>query len=83
VQIRHGEITRDQALATVKELGPQIPHDDIRMFCEFVDRPERWFWETCEKFRNTDIWYQEGGNWKLRDFIFGDWDWRTRGGLPA
>lgn len=75
VQIRTNSITRDQAIATLKELGDQTPHADIQAFCRFVKRDVDWFWDVAECFRNLDIWHQEAGVWKIRNFLVPDWRW--------
>ena len=38
-------------------------------------KPEGWFWEICEKYRNTDIWYKDKDTWKIKDFLISDWNW--------
>jgi hypothetical protein len=53
----------------------QTPHSDIKKFCEFVDRPVGWFFETCETFRNRDIWVMKGNRWQVRDFLIPDFAW--------
>ena len=75
VQIREGKISRDGALKVLCQVGMQTPHDDIRLFCEFVGKPEGWFFDTCEKFRNTAIWFKDGNRWKVRDFLIPDFAW--------
>ncbi|MCZ6604410.1 MAG: N-acetyl sugar amidotransferase [Alphaproteobacteria bacterium] len=75
VEIRHGRITRDEAVNTLRKVGMQVPRDDIRAFCEFEREPESWFWETCETFRNHDIWERVGTVWRVRDFLIEDFPW--------
>lgn len=75
VQIRDGQLSRDDAIARLREQGLQIPQDDIDAFCKFVDRPVDWFWQTCEKFRNTDIWVQRGDVWTIPGFLVEGWEW--------
>lgn len=75
VQIRQQAISRERAIASLKELGEQTPHRDIQMFCDFVDRDEAWFWDVAERYRNLDIWHQEDGVWRIRNFLVPDWSW--------
>ena len=75
VQIRYGMTCRDDAIATLAATGLQIPHDDIKRFCRFVDEPEDWFWAAAEKFRNPEIWAFEDGQWKIPGFLINNWDW--------
>lgn len=75
IQIRYGMISRDKAIARIKEKGLEVPKNDIEIFCKFVDKPESWFWGVCEKFRNKKIWYKDKGKWKIKEFLINDWNW--------
>ncbi|GIX47108.1 MAG: flagellin modification protein, PseA [Candidatus Tectimicrobiota bacterium] len=76
LEIRHGRLSREQALAILRQRGEEIPHDDIARFCAYVGiRPEA-FWAIAERFRNRDIWVYEDGVWKIKDFLIPDWPWR-------
>tara|TARA_B100000886_G_scaffold275859_1_gene199796 strand:+ start:962 stop:2101 length:1140 start_codon:yes stop_codon:yes gene_type:complete len=75
VQIRYGLISRKAALKKLKKEGLKTPHNDIKKFCSFVGKSQKWFWKTCEKYRNKKIWYKEKGKWKIKDFIIKDWNW--------
>ena len=74
-QIRYGMSTRDEAIAELKRIGLQTPVKDIQRFCEFAGKPESWFYQTCEKFRNLSLWRNEGGVWKVPGFLIPDWRW--------
>ena len=75
VQIRYGLITRQQALKKLKKKGLKIPHEDIKKFCSFVGKKEKWFWKICEKYRNKKIWFKENRKWKIKNFIIPEWNW--------
>ncbi|RED52441.1 N-acetyl sugar amidotransferase [Aestuariispira insulae] len=75
VQIRYGQITRAEAIETVRRLGTQIPEEDVQKFCAFQGLPESWFWEVAEKFRNTKIWKRIDGVWQIPGFLIEDWNW--------
>lgn len=75
VQIRYGMITREEALATLSRLGPQIPLNDITAFCSFLKTDTDWFWRVCEKHRNKNIWKKSGGLWQVQDFILDEFSW--------
>jgi N-acetyl sugar amidotransferase len=75
IEIREGRTTREKALRMLKELGNQTPVEDIKKLCRFLDISENFFWEILEKFRNHDIWHDEAGVWKIRNFIIDDWKW--------
>ena len=76
VMIRYGIIERARAIQTLSETGLQVPGDDIAAFCRFVDEPEAWFWETANRFRNADVWSNQGGEWRIPGFLIEDWDWQ-------
>lgn len=75
VQIRQGLITRDEAIARLRQVGMQTPKKDIAAFCSFAGKPEAWFWETLETFRNNKIWEKQGNRWVVRDFLIPDFAW--------
>jgi N-acetyl sugar amidotransferase len=75
VDIRHGRITREDALARLADLGPQVPEDDIAAFCEFVGRPTEWFWDVAERWRNLELWTRDGDRWVIPDFPVPGWRW--------
>ncbi len=75
LEIRNGRLTRDEALAVLKRMGDQRPDEDITAFCRFTGITKQHFDATLETFRNHDIWFQEDGVWKIRDFLVDDWSW--------
>lgn len=75
VQIRYGMLTRDEAIAQVREQGQQAPEEDIRRFCAFQSKPESWFWETAERFRSPEIWEMSGNKWTIPGFLVDGWEW--------
>ena len=75
IQIRYGLIDRENAINKIKEIGHVVPHADIKKFCNFVEKPTSWFFETCEKFRNKKIWHMDGNIWKIKNFLISDWEW--------
>jgi len=75
VQIRYGLISREEAIKKLRKDGFKIPNEDIKKFCRFVNRSEKWFWKVCEKFRNKKIWIKEKNVWKIKNFIDKNWNW--------
>lgn len=75
LEIRNGRLTRDQALAILREKGDETPRADIEKFCRFAGIGEKDFFALIEKFRNPAIWVRNGGRWIIRDFLFPDWSW--------
>ncbi len=76
VAIRHGEITRDQALAELREKGHNVNHAAIARFCEFTGITAREFWAIYESYRNLAIWRRDGnGRWYVPEFLVQNFDW--------
>lgn len=76
LEIRNGRMTRSQAVDIIRAAGDQTPHGDIEKFCAFAGISVSRFHEIAERFRNHDIWYRDGGVWRIRDFIIPDWRWQ-------
>ncbi len=75
IEIRNGRMTRDKAIAVLKERGAETPHSDIEKFCRFVGISVDEFFRIAEGFRNRDIWSRRGNVWAINDFLVPDWDW--------
>jgi N-acetyl sugar amidotransferase len=76
LEIRNGRVSREQAIAIVRESGDQRPADDIARFCRFAGIAETAFERTAERFRNTDVWCRQiDGTWRMLDFLIADWCW--------
>lgn len=75
LEIRNKRLTREQAIEIIKNVGDQTPHEDIEKLCSFLSITKSHFFEVIEKFRNKNIWYKDGNNWKMKEFIIEDWNW--------
>ena len=75
LEIRHGRLTRAEAVEIVRERGDPTPHEDIGNFCAFVGITPGHFFEVIEKFRNLDVWVRRGGIWRIEDFLVSNWSW--------
>lgn len=80
LEIRAGRITREQAIATLRELGDETPWEDIDAFCGYVGIDRARFFEIAESFRNPDVWTRRDGVWQIEGFLVEDRDW---GAAPA
>ena len=76
IEIRNNRLTRDEAIAILRDGGDETPYDDISRFCDFCSISVDDFFEICEGFRNTNIWKEEGGVWRIEDFLVSDWCWK-------
>ncbi len=75
LEIRNNRMTREEAVCFLKDLGDETPHEDIDKFCEFVGINKNKFFDIASNFRNNDIWKQESGVWKIKDFLIDGWKW--------
>ena len=75
LEVRNGRLSRDEAIAILREMGDQTPHDDIERLCAYLEITTAHFFEIIEPFRNREIWTQRDGVWQIDDFIVDDWAW--------
>ena len=76
LEIRNGRISRDEAIARIRNLGDETPWKDLELFSEFSGVPMRKLLETAQNFRSADIWRQRpDGVWEIPDFIIPEWNW--------
>ncbi|MCR6737154.1 MAG: N-acetyl sugar amidotransferase [Afipia sp.] len=75
LEIRNGRISRDEAIAVVRARGNETPVADIEKLCSFLGIGVARFFEISEGFRNHEIWFEEPGTWKIRDFLIPEWEW--------
>jgi N-acetyl sugar amidotransferase len=68
--IRHGRMTRDEAIKLVKERDHILDQKSIEVFCEFTGYTVKEFWDIVEKFWNRKIFENVNGIWKLKDPIW-------------
>ena len=67
VQIRHGEITREEGLELVRTYDGRCSKKLIEHFCQYLEISTDEFWEVVEKNRNQDLWQlANNGEWELR-----------------
>ena len=75
IELKKGRITRDQAIAIIKDYGIQEPIEDILKLCKFLNIKKSHFYEILESFRNHNIWFKEDNKWKIKNFPIKDWKW--------
>jgi hypothetical protein len=75
LEIRNGRLTREQAVAIIRQRGDDTPYEDIEKFCAFIDITTAHFFDVIEKFRNPTIWHKRRGVWMIEDFLVPDWRW--------
>jgi N-acetyl sugar amidotransferase len=75
LEIRRGRLTRDQAIAILRQRGDDTPHGDIAKLCAFLRIAPDHFWQIAERYRNPAVWTRDHGVWQIRDFLIPDWSW--------
>jgi hypothetical protein len=76
LEIRNGRLTREQAIARLKELGDETPREDIAKFSEYVGITTDDFSARAERWRNPDVWTRRAdGVWIIEGFLIDDWPW--------
>ena len=71
-EIRDGHLSREEGVALVKRFDSEIPKKSIQYFLKYIQKDEDYFWDVINKFRekNSDIWFMENNEWKLKNTIF-------------
>lgn len=77
LEIRNGRMTRDEAIAILRQRGDETPRDAIRAFCAHVGMTEAWFFELAERFRNPAVWARVDDRWTIPGFLVPDWKWEA------
>ena len=67
--------TRDQALKIISEKGLTLPQKEINKFCKYIGITKKNYLQIIDKFRNKKIWYKEKNKWKIKNFLFKNWNW--------
>ena len=75
IEIRHGRMTRDEAIEELRQLGDETPWDDIKLFCDYLGISRQEYFRILESFRNSEIWTRRDGRWLIEDFLVPDFPW--------
>ena len=76
LEVRNGRLSREAALAIIRERGDETPRADIERFCGFANIGTQAFFATAERFRNPAIWKRRAdGLWHIPEFLLPDWRW--------
>lgn len=76
LEIRNGRMSRERAIALLRERGDETPDGDIDALCAYLGIERDRFFEIVEPFRNLSIWSRRDGVWRIDDFLVPDWPWR-------
>jgi hypothetical protein len=68
-EIRHGRMTREEAIELVERYDHNRP-PDLDFFLEFLGMTEQEFLDAIEPMRDTDVWKKtDDGEWELTDSV--------------
>jgi N-acetyl sugar amidotransferase len=65
-EIRHGTISRDEAVKLVNKFDHEFPQRYFRDFLDYINISEKEFWETIDKFRSPHLWERKNNEWILK-----------------
>ena len=69
-EIRDGKITREEGVALVKRYDHEFPRKYYKEFLDFCSITDAEVHEVIDSWRSDHLWYQEGGEWKLRHAVW-------------
>ncbi len=68
LEIRANKISRDKAIQYLVNNPEEVPINEIKDFCHYIEISENQFFEYSEKFRNRDIWMKSNlGKWIIKE----------------
>ncbi len=68
-EIRSGHITREEAVALVKQFDGEFPAEHFTECLKFLNLSEVEFWEIVDKFRAPHLWEVVDGKWQLKHTV--------------
>lgn len=67
LEIRQKRLSREKAVLLANNDINKIPHEDIKIFCKYLNISKKKFFIICEKFRNKNIWIKTKNKWILKN----------------
>lgn len=80
-EVRDKHITREEAVALVKQFDGEFPKRWFKEFLTYLDITEEQFWSVLDRYRQPHIWKQENGVWRLQHAVYGGLE--TSSEIPA
>lgn len=71
-EIRDEHITREEGQALIKKYDGEFPAKYFKIFLEYCDITEDYFWEVIDSWRSPHLWVKVDGEWKLKHTINND-----------
>ncbi len=65
--INQGVMNRDEAIELLRKYDGKCDQSYINRFCQYLDIPEKKFWDVVESYRGKDVWTKDANDqWELR-----------------
>jgi len=64
--VRAGVMSREEAIELARKYDGKCAHRYLKAFCDYIGVDEDEFWQEAERWRNKDLWIQDGNEWTLR-----------------
>lgn len=72
-EIRDGHLNREEAVQLVRKFDGEFPNKNFKIFLEYCDITEEYFWDVINSWRDDRIWGKDqNGEWKLRHNVAGE-----------
>ncbi len=66
MEVRSNHITREEAVALVRRYDGEFPKKYFADFLQYLDLPEKRFWEITDQLRTPHLWDRADGEWQLK-----------------
>lgn len=70
-EIRDGHLTREEGQLLVDKFDGEFPAKYFKVFLEYCDITEDFFWEVIDSWRSDHLWTKIDGEWKLKHNVAG------------
>lgn len=69
-EVRDGHITREEAVALVNKFDGEFPEKYFKVFLEYCEITEEYFWEVINSWRSEHLWFKDANdNWILKEKV--------------
>jgi N-acetyl sugar amidotransferase len=73
-EVRDGHITREEAAVLVRRYDGEFPKRWYEAFKQYLNINDSQFWEVIDKFRQSHVWRNESGVWKLNKAVYDEYE---------
>lgn len=69
-EVRDGHITREEAMALVKQFDGEFPQKNYQSFLDYTGLTSGQFDQVIDNFRSPHLWEMTGGKWRLKHAVW-------------